>query len=118
HRRWVPMYSDLSSYSGESVTIELRTDPVEHQEGDDAYWGNPMVLAREKRPEDIPVILISCDTLRPDHLSCYGYERKTSPNLDAFAQEAVLFENAVSQYVWTLASHMTMLTGQYPETHR
>ncbi|MEQ8765175.1 MAG: sulfatase [Planctomycetota bacterium] len=63
------------------------------------------------------VILISIDTLRADHLSAYGYERPSSPNLDRFAQDAVLFENAYSQSSWTLPSHMSMFTGLYPLVH-
>ncbi len=66
----------------------------------------------------VPVILISLDTLRPDHLSCYGYKRKTSPCLDEFARiNAVLFESAYAQAPYTLPSHMSMLTGLYPEAH-
>lgn len=57
------------------------------------------------------VLLISIDTLRADHLGCYGYHRDTSPNLDAFARESVLFERAIAPTSWTLPSHMTMLTG-------
>jgi len=65
-----------------------------------------------------PVILISLDTLRQDRLGCYGYGRNTSPELDRFAkEEAVLFESAYVQAPFTLPSHMSMLTGFYPETH-
>lgn len=63
------------------------------------------------------VILISIDTLRADHLGLYGYERDTSPNLDAFAKEAVVFEQAIAQSSWTLASHVSLLTSQYPSAH-
>ena len=64
------------------------------------------------------MILISVDTLRQDHLGCYGYGRDTSPNLDRFAREdAVVFESACAQAPYTLTSHMSMLTGLYPEAH-
>lgn len=64
------------------------------------------------------VILISIDTLRRDHLGCYGYGRDTSPVIDRFARkEAVLFEQAYAQAPYTLPSHMSMLTGLYPDTH-
>lgn len=64
------------------------------------------------------IILISLDTLRQDHLGCYGYKRNTSPHLDRFAKEdAVLFENAYAQAPYTLPSHMSMMTGLYPEAH-
>ncbi len=57
------------------------------------------------------VLLISIDTLRADHLSCYGYERATSPRIDALAEQGVLFERAVSTTSWTLPAHLSMLTG-------
>ncbi len=63
------------------------------------------------------VILISIDTLRADHLSAYGYERLTSPNLDRLLADSVLFERAYSQASWTLPSHMSMFTSLYPTVH-
>ena len=63
------------------------------------------------------LILISIDTLRADHLSCYGYDRNTSPNIDRFARDGVLFTNTIAQSSWTLPSHMSMLTGLYPSGH-
>ncbi len=57
------------------------------------------------------VILISIDTLRADHLGCYGYPRPTSPELDALAAEGIVFEEAMAQAPFTLPSHMSMLTG-------
>ena len=70
------------------------------------------------RKQPRPVILISLDTLRQDHLGCYGYKRETSPHLDRFSKEdAVLFEWAYCQAPYTLPSHMSMLTSLYPETH-
>jgi len=63
------------------------------------------------------VILISIDTLRADHLGCYGYQQPTSPAIDAFAKNAVLFEQAVAQAPSTLPSHASMFTSLYPEHH-
>ncbi len=68
-------------------------------------------------PPETPVILISIDTLRADHLSCYGYLKKTSPYIDAFAQDAVIFENAFVQSPWTTPSHISMLCSLYPSVH-
>jgi len=63
------------------------------------------------------VILISIDTLRPDHLGCYGYPRETSPTLDALARDGVRFDDVSAAAPWTLPSHATMLTGLYPAHH-
>ncbi len=61
-----------------------------------------------------PVILISVDTLRADHLPAYGYHGVDTPNLDAFRHDAVLFENAYSQVPLTLPSHTAIMTGLLP----
>ncbi|MBN2294559.1 MAG: sulfatase-like hydrolase/transferase [Pirellulales bacterium] len=63
------------------------------------------------------VLLISIDTCRADHLSCYGYDRQTTPNIDALASRGVLFENAISPVPLTLPAHGTMLTGTSPLYH-
>lgn len=63
------------------------------------------------------VILISIDTLRADHLSCYGYSRSTSPFLDSLAGSGVQFENAYVQVPGTLPSHMSIFTGLPPREH-
>jgi arylsulfatase A-like enzyme len=60
------------------------------------------------------IVLISLDTLRPDHLGTYGHTRDTSPVLDALAERGVVFEEASSTSPWTLPAHASMLTGLYP----
>ena len=62
-------------------------------------------------------VLISIDTLRADHLGCYGYPRPTSPFLDELARRATLFEEAYAPYPSTLVSHMSIFTGLYPREH-
>ena len=63
------------------------------------------------------IILISLDTLRADHLGIYGYHRNTTPYIDAFARENIIFENAVVQSACTLPSHMSIMTSLYPSSH-
>jgi len=63
------------------------------------------------------IILISLDTLRADHLGTYGYHRNTSPFIDAFAKESIVFDNAVVQAPNTLPSHMSIMTSLYPSFH-
>ena len=63
------------------------------------------------------VILISIDTLRADHLSCYGYERDTTPEICSFFADGIRFENAYSQSSWTAPAHGSMFTGLLPARH-
>ena len=70
-------------------------------------------------PESPPVnvVFISIDSLRADHVSAYGYRRKTTPTLDRLARQGSLFENVVAESSWTLPTHVTMLTGLATSTH-
>jgi len=67
---------------------------------------------------DCNVILISIDTLRADHLSMYGYNKNTSPNLDKYAKDAIVFENFYSTAPWTLPAHASMFASDYPSKLR
>ncbi len=63
------------------------------------------------------ILLVSIDSLRRDHLHCYGYARETSPSIDRLAREGALFRTVVSPTSWTLPAHLTMLTSLPPEAH-
>ena len=63
------------------------------------------------------VVLISIDTCRADYLSCYGYPEKTTPNIDAIAEDGILFENVITPMPMTLPGHASMLTGTIPPYH-
>jgi arylsulfatase A-like enzyme len=76
-----------------------------------------VTLSCSKETPKLNLMIIAVDTLRPDHLGCYGYSRDTSPNIDAFAAGGVLCENALSQAPWTLPSFATVLTSLYPTQH-
>ena len=65
-------------------------------------------------PDRPHLILVSIDTLRPDHLGSYGYSRATSPVIDELARESVRFTAAFAPTPWTLPSHASMLTGMHP----
>ncbi|HEX3131177.1 MAG TPA: sulfatase-like hydrolase/transferase [Thermoanaerobaculia bacterium] len=67
--------------------------------------------------KNAPIILISVDTLRSDHLPAYGYDKVKTPAFDAFLQDAVLFERAYSHVPLTLPSHATILSGRLPGEH-
>jgi arylsulfatase A-like enzyme len=68
-------------------------------------------------PETVNLVILSIDTLRPDHLGVYGYPRETSPNLDRFADRGVVFDQAITVHVATAPAHGTILTGRYPASH-
>jgi arylsulfatase A-like enzyme len=78
-------------------------------------------VAAAKLPPATPgspnVLVVVIDTLRADHLALYGYNRETTPHLDAIAKQGVVFENDISPSPWTLGSHASMLTGRYPHEH-
>ena len=63
------------------------------------------------------IVLVTVDTLRADHLGCYGYFRETSPTLDALSRESVLFERCISPMATTLPSHLSLFTGLWPHQH-
>jgi hypothetical protein len=66
---------------------------------------------------DCNVILVSIDTLRADHLGCYGYPADTTPNIDQFSKDAVLFRTAIAHAPSTTPSHASILTSQLPVHH-
>lgn len=70
--------------------------------------------AQEPRPN---VILLTVDSMRPDHLGAYGYARPTSPRLDEFARDAAVFPNAFAVSAWTFPGVFSLLTGVYPARH-
>ncbi|MAE65143.1 MAG: hypothetical protein CMJ18_12805 [Phycisphaeraceae bacterium] len=74
-----------------------------------------VACAADDRPPN--VVLVVIDTLRSDHLGCYGYERGTSPFIDELAAEGVLFEHCYSAASWTFPACMSILSGLLPIVH-
>lgn len=97
--------------SGTSISLETKGTRSSHP-----FWFNPVL--RPEKSGGYNVILISVDTLRSDHLGCYGYRRDTSPNIDELATESAVFRNVYSASPWTLPSHVSMLTGLYCAHHQ
>ncbi len=88
------------------VRITLDTDGPP---GAFAFWANPVVFGTGVRTRKI--ILVSIDTLRADHVGCYGYGRPTTPALDALAADGAVFLNTYAPSSWTLPSHVSLLTS-------
>src|SRR5204862_5845879 len=79
------------------------------------------LAACRREPAEIfpnaPVVLISVDTLRSDHLPAYGYRGVQTPTIDALRRDAILFQRAYSHCPMTLPSHLSILTGLLPTEH-
>ncbi len=69
-------------------------------------------------PRRPSAILISVDTLRADHLGCYGHQRGSTPTMDALAARGAVFLNAISTSSWTLPAHMSIFTSLLPAFHK
>ena len=85
----------------------------------DGFWppaaSSQPVGSSHDRPPD--VVLVVADALRADRLGCYGYDRPTSPHIDAFAADAVVYDRVVSPGAWTIPAHASIFTGLYPSQH-
>lgn len=122
----------LSSHGTGALTISVRSPQGQkalpgqrgvvllRPEMEGGAWDQPRPLGpAELAPSQKPglILLYVIDTLRADHLHCYGYPGATSPCLDAFARDAVLFRNARAQASWTKPATATLLTGLDPALH-
>ncbi len=68
--------------------------------------------------KDCNIVLLTIDTCSAKNMPCYGYDRDTTPNLCAFAQKNQLFLNSYANATWTLPSHVSIMTGLLPSTHK
>ncbi len=73
--------------------------------------------AGNRTPQRPHIVIISIDTLRPDHLGLYGYFRNTSPGIDRLAQTGLVFEQCMAQASWTPPSVASLFTSLYPPQH-
>lgn len=97
---------DLSEYAQEDVVLYFQT------RGDAkalAGWFNPVIYVPQQTTKNI--LLISLDTLRADHVGCYGYQRDTTPNIDRLAEDSAVFLNTFASSPWTLPSHVSLMTA-------
>ncbi|MEM1450666.1 MAG: sulfatase [Planctomycetota bacterium] len=118
-RAWRETLVDLTVVGGRTGALAFRASDVDNNpdELDALLVATPRIEPAEASPLAMNVLLIGVDTLRADHLSAFGYERPTSPNLKALADEGVRFQMARSPAPWTLPSFSSMLTSLYPSAH-
>ncbi|MBD3336308.1 MAG: sulfatase-like hydrolase/transferase [Candidatus Eisenbacteria bacterium] len=104
--------------TGEPVIGRARAREAPGMEGEtaagDSLWGS---FHLEGVPENLNILLITDDTLRPDHLGCYGYPFDTSPNIDKLAGGGVIFQRCIVPQPKTSPSLASLLTAKHPHKH-
>jgi arylsulfatase A-like enzyme len=111
---WAQHRVSLEHYAGRSVELELRSEPGDEALLDYLFLAEPAVFTPDPSPRRL--VLVFIDTLRRDHLGLYGYRRhETSPTLDRWAQQAVVFDQARATAPWTLPSVRAILGGSVSE---
>ncbi len=106
-----------TSFADEATAEFFEQHPFECGFGDlvlERWVTSPRKLATRDKPNLLVVVM---DTLRADRMSCYGYEKLTTPNLDALARRGLLFESAFSTASWTWPSTASLFTGLLPYEH-
>jgi len=104
---------DLSPWGGQAVTLKLATEPHRSADFDHVFVGTPTVWGAADR-ELRRVVVIGLDTTRPDHLGFFGYDRPTTPELDAVLSSATVFDQAWTPAPRTRPSFRSATTGRNP----
>ena len=111
---WSRLRADVSFVEADKIaTVGFRTEGGEDTQLDYVFLAEPTLYTPKSDPDT--VVMVFLDTLRADHLGVYGYDKPVSPKLDAWAQDAMVFESARSVAPWTLPSTRTTLSGRQPE---
>ncbi len=105
---WNDQYISLATYAGKPCSVVFTAET-------DLFVAQCELTHPPATQPNILVFLI--DALRPDHLGCYGYERDTSPCMDALACDGIRFNTAISQSSWTRPAVASLLTSTYPAEH-
>ncbi len=117
--RWIELEGDVEDGDALGPAARVQTSLKNVPDPEAIELLVEPLRALEPRTDDRRnVLVISVDTLRADHLGCYGYTRATSPRIDAIAKEGVLFEQVVAPAPWTLPSYGSFFTGCSPAMHR
>jgi arylsulfatase A-like enzyme len=108
-----PLSIPLDAWAGKQVDLIVRTEPGPTNHYDYVFLGSPQVHG-EPSGKIRRILVVGIDTLRPDHLSINGYERRTTPELDAWAADAVRFDRAWTSAPRTRPSFRSATTGRLP----
>lgn len=117
---WIFHKLDLSMLAWKEGEIIFTTEMLGETGIGYPLWGNPIIknFTEQGYKEDLPpIFLISCDTLRPQNLTIYGYDKPTSYYLEKFSRDFVIFHRAYTPRTFTPVAHMSLLTGLEPDSH-
>ena len=114
-RHWHDHRLKLTGASGGKTRITLASDAVDDPAHARGLWSNPRILYPGQSPN---ILLVTCDAVRPDHLSAYGYQRDTTPALAAATRFGARFDRATAQAPRTWESMTALFTGRYPAGNR
>jgi hypothetical protein len=103
----------LDRWANKTVDIRFASEPGGAAHADYVFFDEPIVFQPDPNPHRVVVVIL--DTLRQDHVGVYGASRPTTPQLDAWASDALVFDQAHATAPWTLPSVRTILSGEPPE---
>lgn len=106
--------ADLSAWAGKRVKVQLRTSTDGSPVFDWIFAGSPTIWGPPVGGDVRRVVIVALDTTRPDHLSYYGYDRPTTPEIDQFGRTGVVFDHAWSTAPRTRPSFRSSTTGRLP----
>ncbi len=121
-QRWQDLSLDLGAYAQRDIELVFTVDegaavssPAQVAVG---AWSNPTVFTADRGGDRDPdILLLTVDTLRPDHLGMYGYRREVSPSLDALARDGVVFDSVFTTVPRTTPALASLMTATYPRRH-
>lgn len=113
---WREFKVDLAGFAGKIVSFSFNVLADVDPQRIITVWGEPKIYSKMTEPA-YNVVLITMDSLRPDHVGCYGNGNKITPNIDSFSKDAVIYTECYSPVSWTLPSISSFYTSLYPPAH-
>jgi arylsulfatase A-like enzyme len=107
---WAQRSVDLSDFGGKTITLKLEAEA--ERAGTVSLWAAP-TLSGKRATTKPNIILYIIDGASADYMSVYGYNRRTTPNIERLAGEGAVFEHAYSNATWTKVSNPSFMTSQY-----
>jgi arylsulfatase A-like enzyme len=111
---WEDAEIDLSKYAGTTQKLTLKTESAALDAV--GLWANPLIVSKSPKSRPNILVYVVC-TLRPDHMSLYGYDRDTTPFLEQLGASAVVFDAAHAQAPWTKPSVASLMTSLHAAAH-